>query len=76
MVTAVEVSGDNSESYVSGILECLPDILKSKFLKSIYYVLNNGLVFYDKLLPDPGVQLTPEDQYFTKDYFIDLHFKI
>ena len=61
---------------VSDILTMPKDLDKCSYLKPLYYVLDNGLVFNDKLLPDPDVQLTPVYQHFTKEYFIDLHFKI
>ena len=74
--TAVKVSDDNSESYVSDILECSPDIPKGKFLKSIHYVLNNGLVFTDKLLPDPSKPLISNNIKFNSNYYTDLYFRI
>ena len=48
------VVSECSESGVTDISECVPDLPKGKFLSSIYFVLNNGLVFTDKLLPQPS----------------------
>ena len=36
---------------------CSKDLDKVSHLKPIYFVLDNGLVFIDKLLPDPSSQL-------------------
>ena len=73
---AVKGSGVNCDSGVSDILECPPDIVKGKFLKSIYFVLNNGLVFTDKLLPDPSKPILSNNIKFKSEYFTDLYFKV
>ena len=52
------------------------DIGKGTYLKPIYFVLDNGHVFTDKLLPDPSDALTPENLLFTKEYYIRLHFNV
>ena len=52
------------------------DFEKGKYLKPIYFVLDNGLVFSDKLLPDPTFQLTPDAIYYTPDYFVNLHYSV
>ena len=69
---AVKVSGELS---VSDVSECLPDLPKGKFLRSIYYVLDNGLVFTDKLLPDPSKPLACSNLRFQSNYYTDLHLR-
>ena len=51
------------------------DLEKISFLKPIFYVLNNGQVFHDKLLPDPVCSF-PSDLKFSTDYYVNLHFKV
>ena len=52
------------------------DLEKGSYLKHIYYVLDNGLVFTDKLLPDPSSPLVLGQPQFSKEYFVNLHFKV
>ena len=56
--------------------ECPKDIVKVNSLKPIYFILNNGLVFIDKLLPDPSVSLLSDLQHFTSSYYVNLHFQV
>ena len=52
------------------------DLEKGIYLKPMYYVLNNGLVFCDKLLPDPKYSLLPDKYIFTTNYYVKLHFDV
>ena len=52
------------------------DLEKVTHLKPIYFVLDNGLVFTDKLLPDPSSPLTSDNLQFSKEFYVDLHFKV
>ena len=70
-VTEKLLNGGQS-SYIS---DC-PRDLKGTSLKSIYFVLNNGLVFCDKLLPDPTFSLSPKTINFSPQYYADLHFQV
>ena len=49
----------SSKTRFSHISDCRKD-MKGTFPKPIYFVLNNGLVFSDKLLPHPACSLVPE----------------
>ena len=55
---------------------CPKDLDKVSHLKPIYFVLDNGLVFIDKLLPDPSSQLIPRAPNFSKDYYVQLHYHV
>ena len=66
----------NKQDLCETSLLCPKDLEKGKYLKPIYFVLNNGLVFSDKLLPDPLLQLTPDNITFTPDYFVNLHYSV
>ena len=57
------------------ISDCPRDLKKGTFLKPLYYVLNNGQVFVDRLLPDPTEPLT-SDAKMSREYFINLHFSV
>ena len=57
------------------ISDCPRDLKKGTFLKPLYYVLNNGQVFVDRLLPDPTEPLT-SDAKMSNEYFINLHFSV
>ena len=61
---------------VSDIMFTPKDLEKGTFLKPLYYVLNNGLVFNDKLLPDPSEELIPDHCKFNKEYYVNLHYKV
>ena len=52
------------------------DLERGIFLKPLYYVLNNGLVFHDKLLPHPLQKLTPDNLRFSNEYFVKLHYDV
>ena len=69
---------DDNESENFADLEPAPkDLDKPSFLKPVYFVLNNGLVFHDKLLPNPEGPLYQADKIkFSKEYYVDLHFRI
>ena len=77
----------NSESEIVGQLssECLSasdvlytpkDLEKGTFLKPLYYVLDNGLVFHDKLLPDPSQKLAPDFLQYDQKYYVNLHYRV
>ena len=51
---------------------CPKDTTKG-FLQPVYFVLDNGLVFTDKLLLDPNESLMPGITSFTNDYYKQLH---
>ena len=54
-----------------------PDLGKGVYyLKPLYYVLNNGSVFHDKLLSDPNIRLIPDKLQFNKDYYVNLHLNV
>ena len=55
---------------------CFKELDKAVFLKSIYFVLDNGLVFTDKLLPDPLEPLLSQNLSFSKDYYVNLHYEV
>ena len=58
--SSVEDQSSDLKSYQvnsSDFSECHKDIVKVNLLEPIYFVLNHGLVFNDKLLPDPTVCL-------------------
>ena len=59
---SAHISVKQDQSEIS--LLCPKDLEKGKYLKPIYFVLDNGLVFSDKLLPDPMFQLTPDSFYY------------
>ena len=65
-----------SESLASDSIECPKDLKAGTFLKSIYFVLNNGFVFEDKLLPEPSISLLSENIKFSTKYYIDLYSKV
>ena len=65
-----------SESSASDSIECPKDMKAGTFLKSIYFVLNNGFVFEDKLLPEPSISLLSENIKFSTKYYIDLYSKV
>ena len=52
------------------------DLEKGIFLKPVFYVLDNGLVFHDKLLPDPKQNLIPDNCQFSKEYYVKLHYDV
>ena len=54
------------------------DLEKVSNLKPLFYVLNNGLVFCDRQLPPPTFECFPDTDKltFSKDYYVDLHFKV
>ena len=70
------VVSECSESGVTDISECVPDLPKGKFLTSIYFVLNNGLVFTDKVLPDPSKPLISKNIKYSSNYYTDLFIKV
>ena len=81
-MSADKLSADNSSCVLvnseagQDIGYCAKDLDKDRYLKPIFYVLDNGLVFADKLLPDPSLKLTPNHLSFTPDYFVNLHLEV
>ena len=65
-----------SASYSIDFLSAPKDLEKGSFIKPIYFVLDNGLVFTDKLLPEPSSPLVSEKPRFSQDYYIDLYSKV
>ena len=51
------------------------DLERTACLKPVYYVLDNGQVFHDKLLPDP-IHPFPLEKHFSPQYYIDLYLKV
>ena len=52
------------------------DLEKGTYLKPLYFVLDNGQVFHDKLLPDPVDKLTLDFIKYSREYYIDLHYNV
>ena len=61
---------------LESVIDCPRDIKRGTFLRPLYYILNNGLVFTDKLLPDPTQPLVSDSIKFQTDYFTNLHFQV
>ena len=53
-----------------------PDIAKGTFLKPCYFVLNDGSVFIDKLLPKNDSYFLRKWPKFDSKYFIDLNMRV
>ena len=75
--TQSDIKDDRASAVsASDLLSAPRDLEKGSFLKPIYFVLDNGLVFTDKLLPDPMSPLLSDTQLFSKDYYINLHSEV
>ena len=78
--SVVSVSALNEQKVVEStdnhISECPRDLKRGVFLKPLYYVLNNGQVFTDKMLPDPTHSLISDATMFTTEYYTQLHFEV
>ena len=61
---------------VSDVMFTPKDLEKGIYLKPLFYVLDNGLVFHDKLLPDPKQRLIPDNCQYSKEYYVKLHYDV
>ena len=70
------VSKPEACQYFSDVTIAPSDLKKGPYLKPLFYVLDNGSVFHDKLLPQPSFKLIPDNLQFDKEYYVDLHLKV